>query len=355
MTSGPRGAPNSYRSTSRRRPSQAGDSSANDRATSSPRVRTLRRVVERRVAASPPPPVPSSATGMRSRRMSGFVAGVFVLDLLIFAASLVLARVVRLDDARHSSGAPQPMFYVLVGAGLAVLTLTVLVLRGAYERSIYGAGTDEYKRVIVSVAMSAGVVAIVCYLFKIEIARSFLALGFPVAVIALVCGRFAARRWLCRQRAGGLLVHRILVVGGRSHVGELVAVLRRAPAAGYAVVGACLPDPQDSFRAEEHIPVLGGLDAVPAAVRACGADSVAVTTVPGSDTTFLRRLSWSLEGSGVDLLVLPSLTEVAGPRIQIRPVAGLPLLHVEEPEFTGMRRVLKSAFDQSERRCSCSP
>ena len=348
MTSEPRGAPNSYRSTGRQRPSQPGDASATDLATVSPRPRTLRRVVERRVATSPPPPVPSSATGMRSRRMSGFVAGVFMLDLLIFAASLVLARVVRVDDAGHAHGAPptQPIFYVLVGTGLAVLTLTVLVLRGAYERSIYGAGTDEYKRVIVSVAMSAGVVAIVCYLFKIEIARSFLALSFPVALVALVCGRFAARRWLCRQRARGLLVHRILVVGGRSHVGEMVAVLRRAPSAGYAVVGACLPDPQDSFRAEERIPVLGGLDAVPAAVRACGADSVAVTTVPGSDTTFLRRLSWSLERSGVDLLVLPSLTEVAGPRIQIRPVAGLPLLHVDEPEFTGMRRVLKSAFDR---------
>jgi exopolysaccharide biosynthesis polyprenyl glycosylphosphotransferase len=38
--------------------------------------------------------------------------------------------------------------------------------------------------------------------------------------------------------------------------------------------------------------------------------------------------------------------EVAGPRLHIRPVTGLPLLHVEEPEFAGTRRVVKGAVDR---------
>jgi len=38
---------------------------------------------------------------------------------------------------------------------------------------------------------------------------------------------------------------------------------------------------------------------------------------------------------------------VAGPRIHIRPVAGLPFLHVEEPELSGGRRLLKGAFDRA--------
>ncbi len=305
--------------------------------------------VDRRIASSPPPPpVPSAATGMRSRRMSAFVTGVFLLDVVIFAVALVLGRVVGFGDVDR--GPPGPpvdrLTYALVGAALAGISIGLLVLRGGYDRSVYGAGTEVYKRVIVSITLTAGGVALVCYLFKIDVFRGFLAVSLPLAILGLVTGRFVARRWLCRQRAQGQLVHRILVVGDRAHVGELVAVLRRQSSAGYAVVGACLPDSNDSFRAEEHIPVLGGLDQVPAAVQACGADAVAVTTIPGSDTTFLRKLGWSLEGSGVDLLVLPSLTEVAGPRIQIRPVAGLPLLHVDEPEFTGMRRVLKAAFDR---------
>ena len=38
--------------------------------------------------------------------------------------------------------------------------------------------------------------------------------------------------------------------------------------------------------------------------------------------------------------------DVAGPRTTIRPVAGLPLLHVDHPEFTGAKQVIKGAFDK---------
>ncbi|MCA1305494.1 exopolysaccharide biosynthesis polyprenyl glycosylphosphotransferase [Microbacterium esteraromaticum] len=41
----------------------------------------------------------------------------------------------------------------------------------------------------------------------------------------------------------------------------------------------------------------------------------------------------------------PSLTDVAGPRIHTRPVAGLPLIHVEYPRFEGRQRLAKRSFD----------
>jgi exopolysaccharide biosynthesis polyprenyl glycosylphosphotransferase len=48
----------------------------------------------------------------------------------------------------------------------------------------------------------------------------------------------------------------------------------------------------------------------------------------------------------VDVVVAPGLIDVTGPRLHIRPVAGLPLLHVEKPEFSGGRRLLKDAVDR---------
>jgi exopolysaccharide biosynthesis polyprenyl glycosylphosphotransferase len=64
------------------------------------------------------------------------------------------------------------------------------------------------------------------------------------------------------------------------------------------------------------------------------------------DGAELRRLAWRLEETGTDLIVASALMDVAGPRTSIRPVAGLPLLHVEHPELVGARRVLKGAFDR---------
>src|SRR5205823_5982451 len=54
-----------------------------------------------------------------------------------------------------------------------------------------------------------------------------------------------------------------------------------------------------------------------------------------------------LEKTGTDLCVAPALLDVAGPRTTIRPVAGLPLLHVDHPELAGGRQVIKSVFDKA--------
>jgi exopolysaccharide biosynthesis polyprenyl glycosylphosphotransferase len=44
-------------------------------------------------------------------------------------------------------------------------------------------------------------------------------------------------------------------------------------------------------------------------------------------------------------VVSPGIVEVAGPRLSIRPFAGLSLLHLERPVLRGSRRVFKVLFD----------
>jgi exopolysaccharide biosynthesis polyprenyl glycosylphosphotransferase len=94
------------------------------------------------------------------------------------------------------------------------------------------------------------------------------------------------------------------------------------------------------------VPVYGGLDDITAAVKAFGADTVAVTTCPEMDGLRLRSLAWELEKTGTDLCVSPALLDVAGPRTTIRPTAGLTLLHVDHPQLAGFRLLLKGLFDR---------
>lgn len=61
----------------------------------------------------------------------------------------------------------------------------------------------------------------------------------------------------------------------------------------------------------------------------------------------LRELAWALEKTSTSLCVAPALLEVAGQRTSIRPAAGLPLLYMDHPEFTGVPRLLKAAFDRT--------
>jgi exopolysaccharide biosynthesis polyprenyl glycosylphosphotransferase len=90
-----------------------------------------------------------------------------------------------------------------------------------------------------------------------------------------------------------------------------------------------------------------GLDNVVRYAEQLGADTLAVTGPHLLPRGALRQLSWDLEDTSIDLLVAPALTDLAGPRISIRPIDGLPLLHIEKPQFTGVKRIAKGAIDRT--------
>jgi exopolysaccharide biosynthesis polyprenyl glycosylphosphotransferase len=89
------------------------------------------------------------------------------------------------------------------------------------------------------------------------------------------------------------------------------------------------------------------LDEVVSVVQEHQIDTVAVLPSEELDGPALRRLGWDLEKTTAELLLAPAVTEIAGTRVRIRPVAGLPLLHMERPELRGIRRLTKESFDRT--------
>jgi len=122
--------------------------------------------------------------------------------------------------------------------------------------------------------------------------------------------------------------------------------LQRVPWTGYRVIGACVPGPTD---AELDVPIYETVSAddILDALQRTGADVLAVVDIGAMPGCTLQGLAWQLESSGVQLIVAPAVTDIAGPRIRIRPVAGLPLLHVEEPRLEGITRWTKHTIDRS--------
>ncbi len=254
----------------------------------------------------------------------------------------VLAVLVALPLLNFPFSWPK-MVALALGAALA-WPLAVAINRG-YEHSGLGVGDDELRSV-----MRAGVFAVAVGAFPAAISQSLgvvatSVIAVPVAVVGSALVRLIARRRLHAQQRAGQNLRRVVVVGSAYAAADLATVLRREPDSGMLVLGVCVPHADAGRARETGLPVLGSLDEVPTVIRTYGADAVAVT---GSDSTqhnYLRELSWALEGAGVELLVHPGLVEVAGPRMHIRPHVGLPLLHVEQPHFTGWRRFVKRATD----------
>jgi exopolysaccharide biosynthesis polyprenyl glycosylphosphotransferase len=272
--------------------------------------------------------------------MSAYIRRTAITDCACALAAGVLAAELRFAIEGHV-----PRAYLLLTCALPALWWASVLLAGGYDTRLIGLGSDEFRRVLnAAVGLAAGI-AIVAYATNLPLARGYLVIALPVATGLDITARHRLRKRLHRMRSGGSCTRRVVAVGHTASVANLVTALRRDTHHGLAVVAACVADPCGSA-VVTGVPVAGELHSVAEAVTEFGADTVAVLACPEMDGTRLRELAWQLEKTGTDLCVAPALLDVAGPRTTIRPVAGLPLLHVDHPELAGTKRLVKSCFDK---------
>jgi exopolysaccharide biosynthesis polyprenyl glycosylphosphotransferase len=294
-----------------------------------------------RTAPIPPRPVydPFSARRRRAPEwLVSYTVSLVVGDLLAAGAGVALALLLPL------SGTPGTRAVEVV-VGCWVLLLAGL---GAYAERRLGTGSDEYRRVLVGGLAAIALLSFAVQLLPAAGLERLLLVAAPAATLGTLVTRNVNRRRMHAARRRGLMTKRVVVVGRDIAVADLARRLRRDAAAGLRVVGACVPRPGDSLvLADEGVPVLGGLDDVLWCLDEVGADAVVVSSASETAGQYLRDLAWKLEGTNIEVLVGPGLIEVSSNRLQVRPTTSLPLIQVQEPEFRGTRRLVKSAVDRT--------
>ena len=308
--------------------------------------------VEQAVAATRAfEPADRVSEGVKSRWTRSYVRRLAVTDAGALAASLAIAQLVRFGTDPATLRSDSMMHsYTAVSTALFLAWFSALILFRSREPRVVSSGAEEYRRVVRASTTLFGTVAIVSYLLKLEVARGYLAVAFPVGLLCLLLTRWLWRKWLVKQRSEGRSMSTVLVVGSHNAAAAMAQEFERVRRAGYRVAGVCVPGwgtgKGTSVNVDGHpIPVLGDETAVIDALRATGADMVAVSNTEYLGTGGMRALAWQLEEVDVDLVVAPGVVDVAGPRLQIHPVAGLPLLHVDRPQYRGAVKFRKLALD----------
>jgi exopolysaccharide biosynthesis polyprenyl glycosylphosphotransferase len=235
--------------------------------------------------------------------------------------------------------------YVALSLALPVLWIGAVWLAGGYDVRFIGTGSDEFRKVLNAGVGLTAATALFSYAINVELSRAYVLIALPSTTLFDLVTRYTIRKRLHRQRAAGRGLLSVVAVGHEAAVANLVKELGRDRYHGLTVIGACVAQPSDCDEVA-GVPVYGGLDDVTAAVRAFGADTVAVLACPEMDGIKLRALAWELEKTGTDLCLSPALLDVAGPRTTVRPTAGLTLLHVDHPQLSGFRLVMKDLFDR---------
>lgn len=292
----------------------------------------------------------TSAQGGRWKRAHHrrvLAVDVFVIVLAV-AAAQVGARV--LIPADQSAGYVGWRHMTMLSGILIVCWLLALEARQTRDISLVGVGAEEYRRVVSVTAWVFGLFAVACLLLEVRVARGYLGIAMVLGLLGLVAGRYCVRRNLARRRQRGEFITKVVVLGSPASVRLLCRSFERAAKAGYQVVGACVPqiDPDagaELVTATGIVPVLGDDTAVEQGLRLTGADVLAVAAADQLGPEKMKKLAWRLESLGTDLIMVPGVTDVAGPRLQIRPIDNLPLFHIAPARQDAPSAVEKRLFD----------
>jgi exopolysaccharide biosynthesis polyprenyl glycosylphosphotransferase len=238
--------------------------------------------------------------------------------------------------------------YALLSIAFPALWVAALRLSGAYDARFIGTGSDEFRKILNAGVTLTAAMALFSYMINTELSREYLLVTMPSVTVLGMVSRYAKRKALHHKRAAGKCMSAVVAVGYEPAVADLVNELRRDSYHGLKVVATCIAGTASEVDKVAGIPVFGGVavDEIADAVSRSGADAVAVLSCPEIDGAQLRQLAWELEKTGTDLCVAPALLDVAGPRTTVRPTAGLTLLHVDHPQLSGPRQVLKGLFDR---------
>ena len=274
-----------------------------------------------------------------------------ITDLIVIVVSVYASQFIRFgtsaEDLRipFEQGEVYELSYTLVSAVLAFGWLCSLALFATRDHNIVGAGTSEYKRITDATIRVFAVLAIAAFLLQSEVGRGYLLVALPLGLALLLVSRWMWRKWLMRRRAAGAYSHRAILMGERQKSVHVAEQMARETASGIIIVGAITERGMSEQELAPGIPVLGDYSSLSRVLEDARADTVVFTGADNIDPRGMRRLGWELEATSTNLIVAPAMTDVAGPRIHARPVAGLPLIQVDYPEFEGRKYAAKRAFD----------
>ncbi len=263
------------------------------------------------------------------------------VDMVLVALALVSGSIAHLFFQDTATYVPS---ISVAAPALAATWIASLALAGSYDRHAFGWGPAEFSRLVSGCLAAAGLVGVGAFLTGLDLSRTWFATTFVVGIPLLLFGRVALRFWTKRLRMRGLLQQRVLVVGDAAHIASISSVLEREAWLGYRMIGSLAT----SLEGSSDPRGTHGVDTAQDVARHALENEADVIVFAGgsvSSPQAMRDIAWELEGTPVQVVVAPSLSDVSAQRVRMRPVGGVPLIHLEQPRAARAARRAKRLFD----------
>lgn len=290
-----------------------------------------------------PATVASSSSGGARRQVAQLllIGDQFAVLAAVFAASFT-------REALNAFNGGSFAVELLPTVAMVPLVLIGLAAAGCYRPAGAGLGGDTVHRFLRGTGVGLVIIGATSFALNLDLSRLFvlltggylLALGLPL-------------RWELRRIANAHsteLTTRVVVAGTDATSLHLARTLDGGVNASFDVIGHLsighphTIDAGDLGTDTDPATVLGDVADLAAVIHETRPDAVIASAASMTDDE-LRSLYVQLEPTETELIVYPSLVEVAARRLDIETTGPFPLLHLSTVRMTLGHRALKRALD----------
>ena len=287
---------------------------------------------------------------MSSARLLKIVTVVTVLtDIVLIFAAFGIAYVIRyqlqwfrdVDPAYFTTFLP----YVPMAVLQATLTLIAFGLEGVFRPRRGASLADEIYGVINGVTTGFVIEVFILFFWR-PLVYSRLIFVYATALIMLfiILARVVRRSVLSQLRSHGTGLDRVLIVGAENVGLTVMRNLIAQPELGFEVVGFVDDNPMRGQTNIGRFRALGNTDRLPQILAEEAIDEV-IVTLPWNERRKILDIVNLCARSNVQPRVVPDLFQISLSMVDMRDVAGIPMLSLHEPTLSPWARAFKRFID----------
>jgi Undecaprenyl-phosphate glucose phosphotransferase len=269
-------------------------------------------------------------------------------DLIVVSLSWTLAYWLRFktDLVPIDKGVPPVRDYLSMLLVIWLIWAFVFRRMGLYKPMRGMRRARELWLLVNANALALVLFIAVTYLFR-EKAVPFSRLVFmyfgALALVLTALQRFVVRFVLRDVRRRGFNLRFMLIVGAGKVAEDIIARIRGHRELGIQLIG-CLSRDQTSGTGPAGVPIVGRYADLPRLVHSIDVDQI-VVALPLEDHQWLPEIMATLEGTLIDIKLVPDIYQFVSVGGAIEEFEGLPVISLQDSPFDSVDRVLKRGVD----------
>lgn len=275
----------------------------------------------------------------------GLVANDIALSLIAFVLAAWVRFNVPLPIFNLDANPTIPPFPIIV-FGFIPLWLVIYTTHGLYQKNTLLGGTQEYSSVFQATGIGMLAIVIVGFIQPLFTpARGWVLLAWIFATCFVIVGRFFLRRVVYSLRRHGYFLSPALIIGRNAEALALAEQLLHWHTSGLAVRGFVTTGLENGEAVENELPVLGGFEQLDDLVDRLNIGELILATSALSQEQILSLFKRHGVSANVNMRLSSGLFEVITTGLELKEVASVPLMRINQARLTGIDWVVKSVMD----------